>query len=551
MVLRAAFLFATLAIGVSAQTPGPPAPQRDRPVTVTGTGAIRGRVTASDTGQPLRNVQIRIISSSATTPREPGAAMTGEDGRYELTQLPEGRYQLGASKGGYVSVEFGQRRPFERGRPIELSDKQILGGVDIVMPRGAAIEGRVVDEAAEPVSGASLSLGRYRYRNGARRLETSYGGSTDDRGEFRLFDIAAGEYYLIASFGEPDFGSSDRDRYVPTYYPGAMAAADAQPVSIKTGEEIAGITLSLLRATTATVSGIVRPADRQSPGLLAFVVAHQIPESNVGGEFAPALAGPDGSFTIGGLLPGSYAIEAHSLPGNELARAEVQINGANVTGVVLQLSKGHAARGKIRFDTGAPPADLRPSQVLIHTAAVDEPRSFSVSGGAAPPSAREDWSFEIQGLSGRRQIRPSALGKWHVKSVHLSGQDITDTPIDFRNGDVDGIEIVLTNRTTAVSGGVIDERGAPVIDAAVILFAADRDKWSSRTRYIMSARPNQQGRFNIEGLPPGRYLAIAVDYLEPGDEHNPELLERWRSPATSVTLGEGETRTLTLQLSAF
>jgi hypothetical protein len=67
----------------------------------------------------------------------------------------------------------------------------------------------------------------------------------------------------------------------------------------------------------------------------------------------------------------------------------------------------------------------------------------------------------------------------------------------------------------------------------------------------MSARPNQQGRFIVEGLPPGRYLAIAVDYLEPGDELNPELLEQWRAAATSVVLAEGESRTLKLQLSPF
>lgn len=549
MLFRIALVVVTLVAGLAAQTPGPPTPARDARVSGVGTSTLRGRVTASDTGQPLRNVQIRIIALSASTLREPRAAMTGDDGRYELAELPEGRYQIRASKGGYVDVEYGQRRPFERGRPIELNDKQVLGDLDFVMPRGAAIEGRVVDDAGEPVAGASIQLGRYRYRNGARRLEPSDGGSTDDRGEFRLFGIAPGDYYLVASFDERDVGSSDRVRYVPTYYPGAMSPGDAQPVAIKVGQEIAGITLSLLRATTASVSGIVRPADSRSPGLFAFVSASPISESSVHSDFAQAIAGADGSFTIGGLLPGAYAIEAQSLPGNELARAEVQINSTDVAGVVLQLSKGSAARGRIRFESGTAPADLRPSQVTIGTIAIDR-RAFAVDSGTGPPTAREDWSFELHGLAGRHEIRPGA-GTWHVKSVHLNGQDITDTPIDFRNGDVNGIEIVLTDRTTVVSGGVTDDRGATVVDAAVVLFAADRDKWSPRTRYIMSARPNQRGRFTIEALPPGRYLAIAVDYLEPGDEQNPERLEQWRSAATGLTLGDGETRTLNLQLSSF
>jgi protocatechuate 3,4-dioxygenase beta subunit len=549
MVLRAALIVATLVAGGAAQAPGPPVPPRDGPVSATGTSTIRGRITASDTGQPLRNVQVRVIAMTPTTLGEPRAAVTGDDGRYELTELPAGRYQLNASKGSYVDVQYGQRRPFERGRPIELTAAQTLSDVDFVMPRGAAIEGRVVDEAGEPVAGAWISLSRYRYRNGARRLEPRYGDSTDDRGEFRVFGIAPGDYYLIASIDEHDFGSSDRVRYVPTYYPGVMAAVDAQPVEITLGQELTGITLTLLRATTASVSGVVRPADSRSPGLFAFVAASPISESSVYSAFAQAIAGADGSFTIGGLLPGSYALEAHSLPGNELARAEVQIDGTDVAGVVLQLSRGNAARGRIRFDSGTPPADLRPSQVTIPTIAIDR-RAFSVDSGTGPPRAREDWSFEIDGLAGRHEIRPGA-GKWRVKSVHLNGQDFTDTPIDFRNGDVNGIEIVLTDRTTVVSGGVTDERGATVSDAAVVIFAADPAKWGPRTRYIMSARPNQLGRFTVEGLPPGRYLAIALAYLEPGDEQNPERLAQWRSAATSTTLGEGETRTLSLQLSPF
>jgi 5-hydroxyisourate hydrolase-like protein (transthyretin family) len=552
MVLRAVLVAATLVGGVSAQAPGPPSPPRDRPASVTGTATIRGRVTAVGTGQPLRNVQIRVISLTANTLREPRAAMTDDDGRYELTQLPQGRYQLHASRGGYVDVEYGQRRPFERGRPVELTDQQTLAAVDFVMPRGAAIEGRVVDEIGEPVAGASIQLGRYRYTNGTRQLQTSAGGSTDDRGEFRIFGIAAGEYFLVASFDEHDFGSSDRQRYVPTYYPGVTATADAQPVAIKAGAEVTGISLSLLRATTASVSGIVRPADLQSPGLLTFVVATPVAESAARMDFAPAIAGPDGAFTIGGLLPGSYVIEARSMPGNEVGKAEILIDSQDVAGILLPLSKGSAARGRIRFDTGAPPADVKPSQLFVFAPSVDhQAAAWSMDGDPSRPTVREDWTFEIPNLTGRRQIRAGTAARWHLKSVHLNGQDITDTAVDFRNGDVDGIEIELTNRTTAVSGTVLDDRGATVIDAAVVLFADDRDKWGSQTRYIMSARPNQQGRFSLEGLPPGQYLAVAVDPLEQGDEYNPELLEQWRSASTRVRLAEGESRTLNLQLSRF
>jgi hypothetical protein len=89
------------------------------------------------------------------------------------------------------------------------------------------------------------------------------------------------------------------------------------------------------------------------------------------------------------------------------------------------------------------------------------------------------------------------------------------------------------------------------LDATVIVFADDSGKWGPRSRFIESARPDQQGRFKIQGLPPGRYLAIAVGYLEPGEERDPDLLKAWLQSGTPFTLSEGQTHALDLRLSAF
>ena len=52
-----------------------------------------------------------------------------------------------------------------------------------------------------------------------------------------------------------------------------------------------------------------------------------------------------------------------------------------------------------------------------------------------------------------------------------------------------------------------------------------------------------------QGLPPGDYLVAAIEYLEPGDESDPELLEKWRPESTRVTLGDGETKSITVKLT--
>ncbi len=527
-------------------------PARDTPPTPgAGTGVIRGRVVRADTGEPLRRVQVRVDEWGTGDRSGPAATMTDAEGRYELTQLPAGRYQLKATRGGYVEVAYGQRRSFERGRPLELGEGAVLQKIDFALPPGAVVTGRVVDEAGEAVAHVSVSLERRRYVDGARRLVAQSGSSTDDRGEFRIFGMPPGDYVIVAKFEARDLGSRDRVRYVPTYYPGTPVAGEAQRVTVGPGQEVPGITIALARAATATVRGVVRSSGQASLGPFTFVIAREVSGPQAYGETAMAIAAPDGSFAIAGLLPGGYVVEARSPSGSEFASKEVVVEGSDVAGVTLLLSNGATARGRIRFDTDNPPQGLRPSQVFVMPTFEDRFGDHQMAGtSGGPPVIHDDWTFELQGLRGRGFIRAATMGDWQMKRVRREGVDVTDTPLDFAT-DVDGLEIELTQRLTTVSGGVSDDRGGVALDATVIVFADDPGKWGPHSRFIQSARPDQQGRFKIQGLPPGRYLAIAVGYLEPGEERDPDVLEAWRKGATPFTLSEGQTHALDLRLSAF
>ena len=144
---------------------------RDQPHTPRqGTGAIRGRVVRADTGEPLRRVQVHIDEWSAKDQSGPVSTLTDAQGRYELTQLPAGTYHVKATRGGYVEVGYGQRRPFDRGRPLEVAEGGVLENIDFAMPLGGVVTGRVVDEMGEAVAQASVSLARRRYIDGERQL---------------------------------------------------------------------------------------------------------------------------------------------------------------------------------------------------------------------------------------------------------------------------------------------------------------------------------------------------------------------------------------------
>lgn len=545
-----------------AQTPPPPPqqpmPRDSRVPEKTGTARLAGRVVAADTGRPLRRAIVRLGSPEL---REGRSTSTDAEGRWQVKDLPAGRYSIFISKGGYVSLQYGQRRPHEQGKPIELAEGQTIDKLDVSLPRGSVITGRVVDEFGEAVSGARVSAMRYRFIQGERRLvPIAMGDMTDDLGQYRLHGLPPGDYY-ISGVLQTGFGmeiSGDRSGYAMTYYPGTPTVGEAQRVSVAVGQESSEITFALVPTRVASVSGVattsggkplvnepitLRPADPVSFGM--------------GPMPGFGRTRPDGTFTISNIPPGEYRLETmvrasgdgagFGEPIAEFASMPLTVAGRDISGVAVVTAPTAAARGSVLFEGGVP-AGFSPGALNVMGMA-DPPGPMMFGGGQA--RVRDDWTFEAKGLAGRRVIRVMGLPpSWTLKSVVLNGQDVTDTAIEFKSAEtVGGFEITLTQNMTSISGTAQGERGAPASDYVVIAFASDKSKWGPQTRFVRSARPDQSGKFLIKGLPPEEYLLIALDEFEMGTEGDPEVLESLRRVATPVTLAEGESKTLSLKLS--
>ena len=82
----------------------------------------------------------------------------------------------------------------------------------------------------------------YRTMNGQRQLVP--GGrtvSTDDLGEFRLFGVTPGQYYVQATWrrmGPGDPTAPDRTGYPTTFFPGTLEIGEAQRVTVGVGETV-------------------------------------------------------------------------------------------------------------------------------------------------------------------------------------------------------------------------------------------------------------------------------------------------------------------------
>jgi len=538
--------------------PGMPAPPRDSPQEKTGTAVLSGRVVAADTGKPLRRALVR--ASSQETPQGRSVS-TDPDGRWQLKNLPAGSYRVSVSKGGYVDIAYGQLRPFEAGKVLELADGQTVEKLDVTLPRAGVITGRVVDEFGEPLTGARVQPSRYRYIGGQRRLTPiAIGDTTDDIGQFRLHGLSPGDYFVSAQmqvglmFGQSD----DRVGYGTTYFPGTAVQTEAQRVNVALGRETSQINITMATSRIATISGTAvsssgRPITR---GILML-------SSNVGGANMMTMGTqlkPDGSFLFSNVSPGDYRIQVQhtpnadevvvlssgGAPGTESGSVAVSVTGNDVTGLTIVTSPGATASGRVVFEGAAKPP-ITPAALNINA----PPMEFGMMmmGGAA--RIRDDWTFEATGLTERRRFRlVNPPTGWYLKSVSHEGNDITDTGIDFKEGQqVGGIDIVLTQRVTDLSGTVQDSRAKPVTDFVVVAFSSDRTRWGYMTRFVRTVRPNQEGRFALKGLPPDEYYVIALDYLELGEEGDPEQLEKWKGNATRITMADGEQKSLTLKLN--
>jgi hypothetical protein len=137
-----------------------------------------------------------------------------------------------------------------------------------------------------------------------------------------------------------------------------------------------------------------------------------------------------------------------------------------------------------------------------------------------------------------------------LKSVTANGADVTDTGLELKAGEaVSGLEVVVTSKVTEASGTVKGSNGQPVKDYTVVVFSDEAARWAMPfSRYVMSARPNQEGRFQIKSLPPGAYYVVATEYIAQGEWGDPEVLERLKGKAARFSLDDGESKTLDLTL---
>ena len=539
----------------------------------TGTALIRGRVINATTGTPVRRASIQASLSGDQGGRgePPRNETTDDNGAFAFRSLPAGRWSLRASKTGYIEQQFGQRSAFASVDPVTLAEGQQFVA-DFRLSRGGAFSGRIIDEFGDPIAGANVSALRYQVTaQGVRTTRTGTSVASDDTGTYRVYGLPPGQYYLsvndpsaarivvlttpddssgafrieASSITSPDgafvANAETRTSYAPTYYPGTATLADAQRLTLGLGEEQSGINMAIVPVRAARITGKVMSSNG-SPTGATVTLANQMGQSfSVNGGRGSA---SDGAFAIANIPPGSYTLNvvgpnAGAMP-PEVASTPMVVNGQDITGLQITLGSGGRIAGSMTAENGVslPAANTKITAVPVR--------------GFTPTAAvNSSGTFELEGLVGVYTLRFEGLPNgWMIKSITANGIDVSDVALEFRPGDRVSMRVELTNRITQVTGTVRSQRA--LNGATVVVFADDPAKWTGTSRFIKTARPTADGQFTIKGLPPhSRYVAVALDFIEPGEAQNAEFLQRAKtvSSAAAFALSAGDQRTLELPLT--
>ena len=299
--------------------------------------------------RPRREPAAPCTSGARRRRIEGRTAITEDDGSFRFTDVPTGQYRVTATRAGFVATAYGASRPGRQGKQIAVTEGADVSGITIKVPRGAVISGVVLDTNGQPLASATVRALRYAMENGERTLVSPHENvTTDDRGEYRLFGLAAGEYVVAASVRSPDGlttgiqqitndeltrakmglrqmpdsrGAEGAARIAPeharqravkyaaVFYPGTNMVSQAIAVRVGAGEERMGVDIPAQFERVASLSGTLSLA---SDSALSFVV--NLIETGrpfipgITDIFSPMQADTTGKFLIPNVAPGIYTL---------------------------------------------------------------------------------------------------------------------------------------------------------------------------------------------------------------------------------------------------
>lgn len=519
-----------------------------------------GRVLAADTSRPVSRAAVRLVRANERADLQ--TTTTDDEGRFVLEPVPAGTYSVFAIKPGtFAETAFGQSNPDAPVRLITVKAGDTVQ-IEIALLRGAVVSGRIFDQTGEPLALAVVNLAPTEGPAMPRQpFELGLVATTNDRGEYRLFGVRAGEYLLSAH--APRLRADPR-QYAAIYYPGVSDIAAAARIQLSPGQEIGGADFTLRLVSTVTVSGLATGPDGQPmpSGSIAVYLAgpdgRMLPRALQTRAMAgyDGLSGvgsikPDGTFRID-VIPNHYIIrgrydsravppEAVRYPRALMVSQPLTVGDTEISNLILRFSYGAAITGRVVFE-GPPPPRIDLFRVAVESG---EP------GAIASTTPAKDGTFTLGGIeSGSRRVKAVGPEDWVLKGIYVNGRDVADVQIEMGEETVTSdFSVVFTSVKSPLTITVDGAQSGSI--ATVFAFPEDATLWYAGSRRTV-ARMAGDATTVFNNLPPGDYLVAAItdigpDALTAGDLR---FLERLRPLAQSVRLPEGKPAAVSVKVKS-
>jgi hypothetical protein len=606
-----------------------------------GTGLIFGQTVEGVSTRPIPNALVTLTVAGSI----PVRVLSDGEGRYTFRDVPKGGFSVTASKPGYSDGAYGRLRPDGPAQPLQLTDGERVTDVTLPLWKLGTIAGTVLDDSGEPVVGAAVRVLERSVVAGTRQWQMSASDTTDDRGMYRIGSLLPGEYVvvlpmtpptpiekLLAGLGAPDLpggrgagaaiafssasftvsgrGGNNTVRtissgplsglgpagvtedghelwYPTTFYPSAVSASRADVLTIKPGEERAGVDFTIRGVRTVTVAGTL--VDANGPAVSTAVTLVPADAGDLVSPIETAYDTTDatGHFEFSRVPAGQYALRAvkspPGAPGGDLQTfqvggatmlvrtmtrlssdavpplpadptmwidAPVAVGTSDITNLALALRPGIRVSGHVEFSGSAtrPTPDDYPT-IGVTLVPADGKPSATPARGRVEPSG----TFTTMGVpAGKYVLRVDAPSGWVLRGATVGGRDITDTAAELREADLDSVTITFTDKRTSVTGAVTGSSGNPDGKATVIVFPQDPSLWvdsGPSPRRLKNTRARGDGTYSIS-VPSGDYCVVAVSDTGSFEWNDPQFLAAMVPLATRITVNEGDTHSQALRTVA-
>lgn len=505
------------------------------------TASVAGHVTLS--GKAASGITVvASLSTSFFDNKTVAKAVTDEDGNYKLTGLPAGKFGIFPLAKAYVKVGAGN---LEESQDVNVAEGEAVTKIDFVLVRGGVITGRITDSEGHPLIGERVNVltKGSKADNGPQMPMLGSGrNTTDDRGIYRIYGLAAGSYTVSvgqaagAAVSIMGMGGSP---FVKTFYPGVSEESRATIIEIKEGSEIKEVNISVGKPDAGhSVSGRVVDAD-SGQGVPNAYIAHATvtePGTQLGAmNFTGNQSDANGKFRLEGLRPGRYAVYTLN-PGQTSATysepTTFDIADADVTGIEIKIRHGATINGVAVIENNSDPAVASLLQTLGLYAYVEQKGMGAPSYGASQIAT--DGSFHFTGLAPGKvrmgiQGFPAPPKGISLIRTELEGVDQPEGIELPAGGQVNGVRLVFAYGTGSVRGLVTTENGPPPegMSLQVVIRSASGDSRRLRRQSELDARL----QFFIENLPPGDY-ELVVRGVTPTEGKPPTPIEFLKQPVS-------------------